>query len=94
MKTQWKTLLQQPQIQKSILITGAIGLYMVNAVFFCCRALRPCEKGYAPNDLQYLHDQLRCANPFACIIALLDGLVIIVLLCWFFYYWIHKRRII
>ena len=82
MKTTWKQLLHQPQIRKSILTTGAFGIYLMNAGFFCCRALRPYEKGYAPNDLQYLQDQLRCANPGACFIAVLDGLVIVGCLLW------------
>ncbi len=75
-------LLQEPQNKKSIGMMIAFGLYMINVVFFCCRALRPCEKGYAPNDLEYLQEQLQCANPFACIITFLDGIVFIVFILW------------
>lgn len=91
MKTQWKRLWQEPPIKKSLTTTGAFGLYLMNAGFFCCRALRPCEQGYAPNDLQYLFDQLQCANPFACMIALLDGLVAVSFLVWGLWQLWHHR---
>lgn len=92
MKTQWKRLLQEPPIRKSLTTTGAFGIYMMNVGFFCCRSLRPCEQGYAPNDLQYLCDQLQCANPYACVIALLDGLVGAFLLCWGIRQLLQHRR--
>ncbi|WP_235846418.1 hypothetical protein [Merdibacter massiliensis] len=77
---QWKKLLNEPQIKKSMITTGAFTVYLVNMIFFCCRAIHPYEKGYAPNDLQYLQDQLQCANPFAALIAILDGLILCLLI--------------
>ena len=71
----------------------AFGLYMINVVFFCCRALRPCEKGYAPNDLEYLQEQLQCANPFACIITFLDGFVFIACIFWCVHLFRKRRSI-
>lgn len=69
-------MLEEPEIRKSLVISIAFVIYMINAVFFCCRALRPCDKGYAPNDLQYLSDRLQCCDPIACAVAALDGVIL------------------
>lgn len=86
MKPKWKKMLEEPEIRKSLVISIAFVIYMINAVFFCCRALRPCDKGYAPSDLQYLSDRLQCCDPIACAVAALDGVILLAA----FLYGIHK----
>ena len=64
MKPKWKKMLEEPEIRKSLVISIAFVIYMINAV-------------YAPNDLQYLSDRLQCCDPIACAVAALDGVILL-----------------